>query len=179
MRAAGTWIALLRGINVGTAKRVAMADLRRLLEGLGYADVRTILNSGNAVFTADADEPDVVRTVEAAIADQMDIQVSVIVRSARELSSVVGANPFVAEGLAPTFLAVSFFDVEPAAAAWRALGAGSYLPDRWAKGERCAYLAQPNGFSGSNLPDLGKVLGVVPTARNWATTTKLAALAGS
>jgi uncharacterized protein (DUF1697 family) len=47
-----THVALLRGINVGKAKRVAMADLRALLEELGYADVRTLLNSGNVVFTA-------------------------------------------------------------------------------------------------------------------------------
>ena len=51
MKSATTQIALIRGINVGTAKRVAMADLRKMLAGLGYSDVRTLLNSGNAVFT--------------------------------------------------------------------------------------------------------------------------------
>ena len=49
---AANHVALLRGINVGTAKRVAMEDLRALMGGLGYGDVRTLLNSGNVVFSA-------------------------------------------------------------------------------------------------------------------------------
>ncbi len=173
-----TWVALLRGINVGTAKRVAMADLRRLLESLGYADVRTLLNSGNAVFTSPGPESAVARAVETAIAGELHMQVRVIVRSGSALAEVVAANPFAASGLDQKRLAVTFLDAEAPVARWRDIQADGYLPDRWAKGDRCVYLYLPNGFSGSNLPDFGKVLGVTATARNWATTTRLSALSG-
>ncbi|MGD9797831.1 MAG: DUF1697 domain-containing protein [Acidimicrobiia bacterium] len=172
-----TWVALLRGINVGTAKRMAMADLRDLLAALGHGDVRTLLNSGNAVFTAAGNEASVAAGVESAIERDLGMSVRVILRSAAELADLVGDNPFLAEGLDPKWLAVAFLDAEPSAAAWSRLEPDAHRPDRMARGRRLVHLYQPNGFAGSTLPDLGKLLGVTNTARNWNTVTKLASLA--
>ncbi|HEY2331308.1 MAG TPA: DUF1697 domain-containing protein [Acidimicrobiales bacterium] len=172
------WIALLRGINVGTAKRMAMADLRRILGAVGGGEARTLLNSGNAVFTAPGSEMAVAGQVEAAIRDELGLEVRVLLRSRNELASVIADNPLLAEGLDPGKLAVSFLDAEPVTGRWD-LEPEAYLPDRWARGKRAVYLYLPNGFSGSQLPDFGKVLGVTPTARNWNTVTKLAALAAA
>src|ERR1700680_3453678 len=89
-----TFVALLRGINVGKAKRVAMADLRVLLSGMGYTGVATLSNSGNAVFraatgTAAKHSAD----IAAAISTQLEVDVSVIVKSESELAAIISENP--------------------------------------------------------------------------------------
>ena len=88
-----TFVALLRGVNVGGAKRVPMAELRALLSGLGYTDVTTLLNSGNAVFRASRGTPAKHSTdIATAIANHLKVQVPVIVKSARELAAIVSEN---------------------------------------------------------------------------------------
>jgi uncharacterized protein (DUF1697 family) len=168
----------LRGVNVGTAKRVAMADLRALLESLGYGAVGTMLNSGNAFFTAGGTEEDIAVGIEGAIRAEMGIDVPVLVRSSTELARVVTGNPFIAEGVDPRQLAVSFLGGEPATEAWSRLRTDDDVPDRYERGDRALYLVRPNGVMASALPDFTKVLGVTVTERNWSTVTKLAALAG-
>ena len=79
-------VALIRGINVGRAKRVAMADLRALMESLGYGDARTLLNSGNIVFTAGREGPDRIRArIERAMAARLGVSARVTVLTAAEL----------------------------------------------------------------------------------------------
>ena len=87
------FVALLRGVNVGKAKRVPMADLRSLLYGLGYMDVATLLSSGNAVFHAAKYAAD----IAAAISGKLKVQVPVIVKSASELATIISENPISAE----------------------------------------------------------------------------------
>ncbi len=179
MTAISTKVALLRGINVGKAKRLAMADLRALLGTLGYAEPRTLLNSGNAVFVASGTDAAIAGKIEAGIASELGMRVRVVVRSANDLTKVVEANPFAAEGADDKLLAVAFLGAEPTVTAWQRLEPDGYLPDRWAAGTRVVYLLQPNGLTASRIPDLDKQLGVTATVRNWATTTKLAALAST
>ncbi len=89
-----TFVALLRGVNVGKAKRVPMAELRALLSGLGYTGVATLLNSGNAVFGAPTGTPAKhAKTIAAAISTQLKVEVSVIVKSANELAAILAENP--------------------------------------------------------------------------------------
>jgi uncharacterized protein (DUF1697 family) len=163
------YAALLRGINVGTAKRVAMADLRALLTSLGYDDVTTLLNSGNAVFSSSARPPALERAIEKAIESELGVSSKVLVRSGADLAKVVKGNPF--PKVDPKKLAVTFLSAKPAATKLKAVG--DIAPDEFRPGDRVVYLHQPNGFSGSKLPDFGKLLGLTATARNWATTTKL------
>ncbi|HEV2072396.1 MAG TPA: DUF1697 domain-containing protein [Thermomicrobiales bacterium] len=90
-----TYVALLRGINVGAHKRIAMADLRALIEGLGYADVRTHLNSGNAVFASQVGvNQDVASTIRAAVASRPGMNTAVVVRSGEEMQRIIAGNPF-------------------------------------------------------------------------------------
>src|SRR3954466_7579026 len=88
------YLALLRGINVGTAKRVAMPALRSMAESLGYADVRTHINSGNLLFRADEDAETVRSRLEAAIEQTFALHSDVVIRTAEQLAVVLAGNPF-------------------------------------------------------------------------------------
>src|SRR5258706_16236061 len=90
---ATTWVALLRGINVGKAKRLAMADLRSLLEGPGYESPKTLLNSGNAVFEAKGTEQAIVSAVRGGIEGELGMNVKAMVRSATEMATPAAAFP--------------------------------------------------------------------------------------
>src|SRR4051794_38033185 len=104
-------VALLRGINLGSRRRIAMADLRALLEELGYTDVRTVLASGNAVFTGP--KPGARKKLEAALHERFDMQIDVVVRTMEELQAVIDADPFGDEVDDPTRYFVVFLDREP------------------------------------------------------------------
>src|ERR1017187_2944025 len=103
-----TWVALLRGINVGGNKRVAMADLRGLLESLGYQEVRTVLQSGNARFVAAGPSSTLETQIGSRIAADLGLDVKVLVRSADEFGAVVDANPWPARGVDRKELHVAF-----------------------------------------------------------------------
>jgi len=173
------YIALLRGINVGRAKRIGMADLRELLAGLGYTNVATLLQSGNAVFTASARSQarPIEQRIERAIADRYSFDVRVLVRTQEQLAAAVEANPLpVPDGA--RFL-VSFLDRDPPAARLRDLDPAEFEPERFAVGSKVLYLWCANGITDSALLSAlsDQRLGVVSTARNWNTVTKLLALA--
>ncbi|MGB5295724.1 MAG: DUF1697 domain-containing protein, partial [Thermoanaerobaculia bacterium] len=86
-------IALLRGINVGRAKRIPMAELRTLIEGLGFSEVRTLLNSGNAVFqTEGLGVGRIAASIAAAIENEFGFTVPVVVLTAQELNAIVAEN---------------------------------------------------------------------------------------
>jgi uncharacterized protein (DUF1697 family) len=87
------YVALFRGINVGKAKRIAMADLRALLGELGYTEVATLLNSGNAVFTGKTAAPDKqAAKIRAAVAKQLGVDAHVIVKSGEDIAGMVAGN---------------------------------------------------------------------------------------
>jgi len=170
-----TYIALLRGINVGKNKRIAMSGLRELLTDLGYADVRTLLQSGNAVFTSTRRSGDAVAAeIEQAITADLGMDVPVVVRTAKELTSAVQANPLAADDRDPSRLLVLFLSSAPRnAAVPTPADMGS---EEWHVGEREVYLWCPDGVLKSALAPLftDRQLGVVVTARNWRTVCKLA-----
>ena len=173
-------VALIRGINVGRAKRVAMADLRKIVEGLGYGDVRTLLNSGNVVFTvpASAAKGPAAR-IEKAMTARLRISARVAVLTAAELAAVVADNPLgkVADDPARLFVTVLF---DPAdRKRLLPLARQDWKPDVLAVGARAAYLWCPRGMMDSPLAaTVIRLLGDGGTTRNWATVTKLHALVG-
>ena len=173
-------IALLRGINLGANRRVAMGELRELLEGHGYGDVRTLLQSGNVVLTSRAAPARLERDLTKQIADGLGVQTPVIVRTRDELADVVARNPL--EGVAkdPKRYQVSFLSAEPDPAAARALEAADIAPERVVVSGREVYAWHAEGIQRSPLARLltDQRLGVTATARNWNTVTKLLALAG-
>jgi uncharacterized protein (DUF1697 family) len=172
---------LLRGINVGGNKKVPMADLRALLSDLGYADVATHLQSGNAVLTSDVPAADLERDIAAAVENRIKVSCAVLVRTGAELADAISRNPLGGEPENPSRYFVAFLSAEPAAAKADALAQTSFGSDRlWIFG-REAYLWCPNGAADTKLTGalLEKQLGVRATARNWNTVTKLAELTSS
>ena len=160
-----THVALLRGINVGGHKMLSMAALRETLEGAGYKDVKTLLQSGNVVFTAKK------KVSEAAL--EKLAGTDVIVRSAAEVQSVIDANPFPAEAKKdPGHLLVMFLK-EPASVKLEWPG-----PERIHTNGRELYLYYPNGAGRSKLTGawIEKKLGTRGSARNWNTVGKIQAL---
>jgi uncharacterized protein (DUF1697 family) len=172
------YAALLRAVNLVKRNRIAMADLRRILADLGFHDVKTHLQSGNAVFTSDLPAAMLERHIAAALTENAGLRCGVMVRTGAELAAVVAANPLGREPEKPSWFFVSFLAAEPDPAAAAALEALDVAPDQaWIIG-REAYLWCPTGPLESKLggPFVEKRLGVAGTARNWNTVSKLAAL---
>jgi uncharacterized protein (DUF1697 family) len=167
---------LLRGINVGRAKRIAMADLRALVEGLGYTDVRTLLNSGNVVFTASGKaKGDPAARIEKALVDELGVSSQVTVLTAAELDAIVEGNPLLNVADNPSRLLVAVVNDAKVRSRLAALAKQDWTPEVLAIGERAAYVWIPEGILKSRLGEI--LLRDATTTRNWATILKLQALA--
>jgi uncharacterized protein (DUF1697 family) len=173
-------IALLRGINVGKAKRIAMSDLRDVVESLGYTDVRTLLNSGNVVFTSVAAERgDPAARIEQAIEKKLGVSSRVTVITAAELAAAVKANPLGKVADNPSRYLIAVWQTAADRKRLEPLTKKDWTPDAFALGKRVAYLWCPNSILDSPLAvAVGRELRDAVTMRNWATMTKLLALAG-
>jgi uncharacterized protein (DUF1697 family) len=168
-------VALLRGINVGKAKRVAMADLRRVVEDLGYVEVRTLLNSGNVLFTVPGKTGgDPGARIEKAIVDRLGVSSRVIVLGAREVSEALRENPLRSLAKDPSrFLLMALRDTGSAALV-KPLLTRPWAPEAIALRKRIAYLWCANGIAAGRLwTEVNRTVGDSGTARNLATMTKL------
>jgi uncharacterized protein (DUF1697 family) len=168
------YISLLRGINVGGNKIIAMSDLRALYESLGFQDVETLLQSGNVVFRAAKADA---RKIEAAIQKKFGMDVTVILRTHHDLVEIIRRNPFEKRGVEPGKLVVVFLSDEPNAAAARALTESYAGPEEAHVTGREMYVYYPDGQGRSKFTHtlIEKTLGVSGTARNWNTVKKLEA----
>lgn len=172
-----TYLALLRGINVGATTQVAMEDLRKLVEALGYGDVRTHLRTGNVIFTAPGKPRPATlgAELEQRIAQDLGVPSTVLIRATDDLDTVIAGNPFADGTRDQTKLHVTFL-------------AGTPEPDRIprldplpAGGEefsvagREVYLHCPNGYGRTKLSNanLERRLGVAATTRTWRVVTTL------
>jgi uncharacterized protein (DUF1697 family) len=172
-------VGLLRGINVGRAKRVAMADLRAIVEGLGYGGVRTLLNSGNVVFDAPGTVPgEAARRIEEALMARLGIRSRVTVLTAMELAAAIDDNPLVAVAADPARFLVAVLAETAGRTLLAQLAEQEWEPEALALGARVAYLWCPTGILASRLLEsVGRLLGDGVTTRNLATMMKLGALA--
>ena len=177
MAAKDTRVALIRGINVGKAKRVAMADLRAELEKIGYGDVRTLLNSGNVVFEAGRSKPaNDGERIGKALLEKTGVAARVLVFDAAVLDEAIDDNPLLGVADDPSRLIVTFF--RTAADRDRMAGWKATSPEMFAIGRHAAYLWCPSGLNASPLAEaLHARVGDGVTSRNWATVLKLQALA--
>ncbi|MEU9167312.1 DUF1697 domain-containing protein [Streptomyces sp. NPDC048420] len=173
-----TYAALLRGINVGGSRKVPMADLRTLMEDLGHDGVRSYLQSGQAVFTADhGDEESLAAELTDAIEKRFGFTVDVIVRDHTYLKAIADKCPFPAAELEGKQLHVTYFSAPVDADRFAEIDRAAYLPEEFRLGDRALYLYVPNGLGRSKLaellsrPRLNK--GVIATSRNWNTVVKL------
>jgi len=176
-----TYVALLRGINVGGHKKVAMADLRDLLTRLGLADARSLLQSGNLVFRGDGRSPaQVERLLESEARRRLGLETVFFVRTAEEWNAVLESNPLRKEAERdPARLLVVFLKDAPGAAHVKALAEAIAGPEVVRARGRHAYIFYPAGIGRSRLTHalIEKRLGTHGTGRNWNTVLKLAALA--
>jgi uncharacterized protein (DUF1697 family) len=183
MTAMARQIALLRGINVGGHRKVPMARLREVLGDLGYADVKTYVQSGNVVLTGPersdaATEQALARELEEAFG----FDIAVVVRTRDEIAGVVAADPFAEVAGDPARYHVLFLSEAPdPERVARAADPDAFAPDTYALKGRELYLWTPDGIRDSKLMRAltDKRLGVTSTARNWRTVNKLLELAGA
>ena len=165
--------ALLRGINIGPNKRISMSDLRSIVEGLGYTDVETYLQSGNVVFTP-GKKGDHAERLSEAIEKETGHKVAVLVRTAKELAGVMAANPYPVTD--PTKVVVAFLGEQVELGQ---LGLGDlapYLPDELTLHGRELYVSVPNGQGRSKLMEalVRRRMPTTITVRNWRTVEALA-----
>jgi len=171
-----TYVALLRGINVGS-KVVKMADLRAILAAGGCGDVETYIQSGNAVFAHASRSPArLAADLEQRIAKATGFAVPVVLRTADELAAVIAANPFAADA---DRVHVLFVAAPLAADALAAIDGKRFAPERLSAVEREVYLHLPDGIGNSKLA--GTVMKAkamaAATARNWRTVLTLGEMA--
>jgi uncharacterized protein (DUF1697 family) len=175
------YIALLRAVNVSGHNAVAMADLRALVEGLGFSEVRSLLQSGNLVFSGPRRTSAALeRRLESETARQLGVNADYVIRTADEWQAIVNENPFSEEAKRdPGHLVVMPLKQAPSAAAVKALQAAIRGPERVAAGGRQLYAVYPAGIGRSKLTVslIENKLGTRGTGRNWNTVQKLAALA--
>ena len=171
-------VALIRGINVGKAKRVAMADLRAMVENLGYSDCKTLLATGNLVFTAEEGSPgEAAARIGEAMESELGVAAPVMALSAEEFSQVVGECTLEDEAEDPSRLLVSFLLDPEDRQKLAPLLDGDWGAETLALGTYAAYLWCPEGVLQSQLPAaVEKSLGRAVTTRNWKTVLKIQAL---
>jgi uncharacterized protein (DUF1697 family) len=172
-------VALLRGVNLARNKRIAMADLRDLMRALGYEDAKTLLQSGNVVFTA-SDPPDTVaRRIEDRLARDAGLEVDVLVRTRDEIAEIVARDPLREHVTDPKRYLVVFLSASPDPRSLRAIDPGQFEPERFHVRGAEIYVWLPDGIQNARLTHAfwEKRLGLTATARNWNTVEKLLALA--
>ncbi len=175
------YLALLRGINVGSRQRMSMADLRSVMDGLGHADVATYLQSGNALFSSPRTDCDAVAAeLEQAITAELGMSVRCLVRTRGDLDRIVSDHPLADVATDPARLTVTFLNVKPDPGLLCALDPQAHLPDQFAVGVQEIYTWYPEGVRDSKLTTVffekmlgGKKADVVGTARNWNTVSRL------
>jgi len=172
-------IALLRGVNVGKAKRIPMAELRDLLEDLGLTDVRTLLNSGNAIFSSARPQVTTLATaISDAIARRFRFTAPVIVITATDLNTIVTGNALTDGEAEPSKLLVAFVASAAVLTQARPLLAQSWTPDKLHVGPKAAYLWCARGVIESKLMQaFTRATSDATTTRNWTTVLKLQAAA--
>ena len=172
------YAALLRGINVGGNKLVPMADLRAMTAKLGFQDPKTLLQSGNLVFSAKSQPTAKLEQIlEAATKKNIAVECSYLLRTADEWERMMAANPFTGFAKAdPARLAVTFCREAPTAEALDALRAEARGGEDFKAVGRELFVCYPDGMGQSKLAiALSKNrLGTICTARNWNTVLKIA-----
>ncbi len=175
------YVGFLRGINVGKAKRLAMADLREMCEELGLEGVRTQGQSGNLVFDSTVSARRLESQIGDAIRKRFGLDVVVVVRTAAQLAAVIELNPFEKLVTVPKYSTVSFLAKKPAARVLADIDPAEYEPERFELHGTELYVWMPEGQIKSRLNKVltDDKLGVAATNRNWNTLLKLNEMAAA
>jgi uncharacterized protein (DUF1697 family) len=180
MASARTYVALLRGINLGPRNKIPMADLRDLLGSLGLESVRTHILSGNAIFTSRRRSAARLEgLIEHGIKERFGLDIRVLVRTVDELARAVDDNPLPEAAPDGSRLFVLFLDRQPDRDRLAAIDPADFQPEEFRVGDRVIHVWFKFGLQASRLSGAltDKRLGVSMTNRNWNTVTKLLELA--
>jgi uncharacterized protein (DUF1697 family) len=175
-----TYLALLRGINLGPRNKIRMADLRDFVKSLGHEHVRTHILSGNVLFeTRRRKAAPLERELETGIKERFGLDIAVLVRTRDELEEIVRNNPLPHADTEGARLFVLFLSENPSRQRIKAIKAEAYKPEEFAVGDRAIYAWFRQGLQSSKLAGAlsDKRLGVTVTNRNWNTVTRLLELA--
>jgi uncharacterized protein (DUF1697 family) len=170
-----SWIALLRGINVGGHNKVPMAELREACGQAGFRDVATYIQSGNVVLRAEGPAGAVAARLRTLVAERFDCDVPVVLRSSGALEKVASSNPFLGQEVDEKELHVGFLLEEPSASRLADLPDQPPGPETFRVAGADVYLHYPRGIGGSKLTTawLDRAFGTTITVRNWRTVNKL------
>jgi len=173
-----SYVALLRGINVGGRSKLSMADLRAAFADTGFDDVSTYIQSGNVLFRSSRSPAALPGAIEEVIDAAFGLTVRALLRTSTELADVVAHNPLATGGRDMSRLHVTFLAAAPAPPRVAALDSGPFLPDEFGVRGREIYLHCPGGYGRTKLNNtfFERTLEAVATTRNWKTVTTLADL---
>ncbi len=163
---------LLRGINVGGNRKIPMAELKALYEESGLTNVKTYIQSGNAVFQTDHENPDDLRKlIESTIEARFGFDVTVLIRTAEELQGVLESNPF--ETVDEVY--VTFLAEEPSPEKWAHLKALDLGTERSELRNKEIFLQFPDGYGKAKMSNsfVESKLKVRATTRNWRTINEI------
>ena len=174
-----TYIALFRGINVGGNRQLPMNEVRDILARNGCIDVRTYVQSGNAIFRSSVSNPgDLATRVAAAVAKTRGFEPRVLVLTGKELERAAAGNPFPQANDNPTTVHLFFLTERPKKPDLQSLDSLRTKTENFALKEKTFYLHTPEGIGRSKLAARAeRLLGVQGTARNWRTVTTLIQMA--
>jgi uncharacterized protein (DUF1697 family) len=177
-----TYISILRGINVSGQKKILMADLKALYEGLDFENVTTYIQSGNVIFKTPkpVSDTDLAKKIESAISKKYGFEVPVIVRTHAEMERILAVNPLLKEkGIDIERLHVTFLEEEPASEKVKLIKDLDFSPDKFVIIKKEVYLHCPKGYGITKISNnfFESKLKVKATTRNWKTVNKLVTLA--
>ena len=175
-----TYIALLRGINIGGHNILPMKELVTLLEALDLQDVKTYIQSGNVVFRSEEDDPALLSNkISAEIKQRYGFEPHVLLLELEELKETVEANPFPEAESEPKTLHVFFLAAEPANPDLEAITRLKRDSERYSLTGKRFYFFAPDGVGRSKLAaNVERLLGVPATGRNWRTVCEIKKMAG-
>jgi len=168
------FVALFRGINVGGKHIVPMAELRDIFGTLGCENVRTYIQSGNAVFSSDATADEVSASLRTEIGKRFGFEPQVLVLTAGRFNDIAAGNPYADVDAEPKSVHVAFLTADPVDPDLEALDELRSGGEHFELRDGAFYLHAPDGIGRSKLAaKLDRCLGVATTGRNWRTVTKL------
>lgn len=171
------YIAMLRGINVSGQKAVRMERLRESCAALGFLDIQTYVQSGNVVFREREKSPsDLSKAIAGAILGDFGFEVSILIRTSKEMKAVIERNPFLKDrGVDRSKLYTTFLLEGPLKGDLKNLEKFSSEADRFYIGRQEIYLYCPGGYGRTKISNtaIEKALSLRATTRNWKTVNAL------